>query len=336
MLFQNVELHNVAELIPAEDGQGWQMLRLPTSVSETLNKNAQYHSLCPAGCEIRFNLKDGQKAKVTLAAAATKVPAVVEVYQGCFRTQVEVVRNTPTEITIEPVGRNNLEKVRTDRNLPFDSRLFRVMLPTICQTQLIGIDGDVTPPQAGQTPKTRYLAYGSSITHGAFTVRPGGTYPAMTAKNLQVDLLNQGYAGGAHMEETIAQYLAGRIDWDFATLELGINVGGWQAEQFAAAVEKFIHIIGSAHRDKWIFCIDLFTFKGDLDVGHPHHQGFRDVVLKAAEAARFPKLVHIDGRDILKDVTGLAHDLVHPTDEGFFEMSSNLSAIMRQTMGTIR
>mgnify|MGYP002555374518 FL=1 len=43
------------------------------------------------------------------------------------------------------------------------------------------------------------------------------------AQALGVDYLNLGFAGNALMEEEMANYLVSRRDWDFASVEMGIN-----------------------------------------------------------------------------------------------------------------
>ena len=43
----------------------------------------------------------------------------------------------------------------------------------------------------------------------------------------------------------MADYIAGRDDWDFATLEMGINmIGDFDVEEFRSRVEYFIPKIG--------------------------------------------------------------------------------------------
>ena len=91
--------------------------------------------------------------------------------------------------------------------------------------------------------------------------------------------------------------------------------------------------ISTAHSDKWIFCIDLFRYTGDLVPGNSGHVQFRESVAAAVEKLDRPKLVHIDGRDILQDVRGLTTDLVHPSDDGFVEMGRRLAERIRHTMG---
>jgi len=300
--YQNVELHNVVELIPAEDGIGQYMLRIPSEVRETLNAAAKDNAPHPAGCEIRFNLQPGETAKIVLATDVDNVvPPVAEVYQGCFRTQVLLIEKEPAEVSITaPDAGAAIEQVTAEHGLPFDARLVRILLPALHRVKLISIGGPVSPPEPGQTPSKTILMYGSSITHGAHSIRPGGTYAMQTARHLGVDLLDVGFGGGAYMEDTLAEHIASRGDWDLATFEMGINVGGWSTEEFHGKVERFVDIISSAHPGKWIFCIDLFRYSGDL----------------------VPDC----------DVRGLTHDLVHPSDDGFIEMGRRLAERIRTTM----
>lgn len=334
MRHQNVELHNVVELIPAEDGIGQYMLRIPSEVRETLNGMAHLFAPYPAGCEIRFNLQPGETAKIVLATDVDNVvPPVAEVYQGCFRTQVLLIANEPAEVSITaPDAGAAIEQVTAEHSLPFDARLIRVLLPALHRTKLISIDGPVSPPEPGQTPSKTVLMYGSSITHGSHSIRPGGTYAMQTARHLGVDLLDLGFGGGAHMEDTLAEHIASRDDWDLVTLEMGINVGGWSTEEFHGKVERFVDIISSAHPDKWVFCIDLFRYAGDLVPDYAGHVQFRESVAAIVEKLDRPKLVHVDGRDILQDVRGLTSDLVHPSDDGFVEMGRRLGERIRNTM----
>jgi len=335
VLYENVELHNVAELIPADDGVGQYMLRIPDALRPHLNDSAKNNAPCPAGCEIRFNLEPGDTATITLATDVEDiVPPLVEIFQGCFRTQVAVIDKEPTELTVPALGAENaLEPVTADHKLPFDARLTRVLLPPLHRVKLLGIEGTMTPPRAGQTPARTILMYGSSITHGAHSVRPGGTYAMQTARRLGVNLLNLGFGGGAHMEAELAEHIASRNDWDFASLEMGINVGGWTTEEFHGKVERFVDILSTAHPDKWIFCIDVFRYAGDLVPDYQGHPKFREAVAEVVETLGRPKVVHVDGRDILQDICGLTHDLVHPTDDGFIEMGRRLAERIRTTMG---
>ena len=68
--------------------------------------------------------------------------------------------------------------------------------------------------------------------------------PSGWAQLLGVDLINLGFGGGACLEPEIADYIAGRQDWDFASLELGINLlRQVEPEEFARRVDYFVERI---------------------------------------------------------------------------------------------
>ena len=330
MIYRNVELHNVAELLPAEDGNGKLISRIPNRLRLTLNPNAKLRALYPAGCEIRFNLED-DSARIVLSS---EEPSIVEVFQGNFQISWHIIGTRPTEIKVTlPQNIDFLEKVTKEKHLPFDAHLTRVILPYAPRTRILSIEGKTSPPRRNQTPKKRYLAYGSSITHGARSYRPTGSYAMRTAQHLGVDLLNLGFGGGAHCEPQIADYIAEREDWDFSTLEMGINmVTRFSTKEFQKRVEYLVEKIANAHPDKWVFCIDLFTFAADFDPSAKKHKEFRRIVRETVENLDMPKLVHIDGRTLLKDVSGLTFDLVHPAPSGMEEIAVNLSNIIQAKM----
>ena len=329
MIYKNVQLFNVAEI----NGENL-LTRIPDELRITLNESAKSAALSAAGCEIRFNLEsETGKIILKLKDKPGLFFPVAEVYQGAFKSASYTIGKEPTEISIAfPQNIELLDKISKEKNLPFDSRLFRVILPYTPAIAIPEIEGDFVLPTKGQTPQTRYLAYGSSITHGSTAIRPTGTYAMRTAQLLGVDLINLGFGGGAHCESQMADYIAERSDWDFATLELGINMqASFETAEFKKRVEYFVEKIATTHPDKWIFCIDLFTFYADFDPASTKQNDFRKIVKETVKRLNMPKLIHLDGREILKSSSGLmAGDLVHPSPDGMEEMAKNLSGYIRK------
>ena len=220
--------------------------------------------------------------------------------------------------------------------MPFDSGLTRMILPYIPPVRLIDFEGDVSPPEPGQTPNTTQLSYGSSITHGATAIRSTGTYASRTSQLLVYDLINLGFGGGAHCESQLADYIAGRTDWDLATMEMGINMVGadkFTVEVFEERVNYFVEKIARTHQDKWIFCLDLFTFTEDLLGRDGKQERFREVVRKTVEDLDLPRLVYLNGKDLLQNIPGLTFDLVHPSPFGMEEIARNLSSAIMSSIG---
>jgi hypothetical protein len=333
MIYKNVELHNIHELLDDETGEGKTCCRIPNDLRLTLNDSAKNNALQATGGEIRFN-RTGERVVITLLNTNPDQPSMVEVYQGDFLKSIHAIGPTPTEVVIEkPEFLDLIHEVTAPGDLLFDTDLIRVVLPWRPPVKLISIEGETTPPRPDQSPPLKYLAYGSSITHGNTTIRPTGTYPFRTAQLLGTDLFNMGFGGGAHMEAGMADYLAGRTDWDVATLEMGINVvGSFEVETFKAKIDYFVTTIAEKHPDKWIFCIDIFPCRHDF-LGNKKAGTFRSIVKEQVQRLNMPKLVHVPGGDILTSITGLTTDLVHPSPLGFEEMARNLSAIMQARLG---
>lgn len=334
MKYQNIELHNVCDIIDTPGEAGITTSRLPADVRPNVNEGAQNNSMHGSGVEIRGMLPEGGKAKVVLQILDDNcVPPVAMVYHGCFSSQAIHVGFEPTEITIgQPNNIEAMQRITAEQNLPFDARLVRICLPAIHPVRIVSIEGDLTYPAPDATPERTMLCYGSSITHGAHAIAPHSTYAAQCANKLGVDLINLGVGGSAQMDAAYADHIAGREDWDFATFEMGINVRQWPIEKFRAAVDNFVTTIAQAHPDKYLFCIDLFTNDQDYAIEQQSGIGFREVVQAIAEKQNSPRVIHIDGRTLLTRPGGLQVDLVHPNDNGFQEMGTRLAEFITRTM----
>ena len=333
MIYKNVALHNMHELLDGKSGRGKIFCRIPNSLRLMLNDSAKNNALQATGSEIRFNMV-GKRVVITLLNTNPDQPSIAEVYQGDFLKSVHAITATPTEVVIErPEHMDLLGQLTVKEEALFDTALTRVVLPWRPSVTLISIEGETALPRANQCPSLKYLAYGSSITHGNTTIRPTGTYAFRTAQLLGADLFNMGFGGGAHMEAEMADFLAGRTDWDLATLEMGINViPRFEVEEFREKIDYFITTIAEKHPDKWIFCIDIFLCRHDF-FGNEKAEAFRAIVKEQVQRLDMPRLVHVSGKDILTSVTGLTTDLVHPSPTGFEQMARNLSFIMKGHMG---
>lgn len=334
MRYRNVELHNVCDLVEGDGLPGFGMTRLPAAILGSINPGARNKACMGAGCEIRGMLADGGRAKVVLQTVDSNVvPPVASVFHGCFRGQSLLVGKEPKEIMITtPANIAAMSRISADRKLPFDPRLVRIRLPSIHTTRILSIEGDLAYPAPGSTPARTMLCYGSSITHGAHAIPPEGPYAAQCARRLGCDLINLGVGGSAQMDRAVADHIAGRQDWDFAVFEMGINVRQWPRDKFQEAVEAFVSTVASAHADKFIFCLDLFTNDADFEDNPTKGVGFREVVRDVAGQFTSGKVVYVDGRTILTEPTGLCIDLVHPGDEGMQEMGEKLAGIISATI----
>lgn len=326
MTYDKVELHNCAEVT---EGDGYVALqRVPESVRAGLNPGAQQRVLQPASAEIRFVLEPGETAEVELSSAGHSGAVV---FCGDHRHSGLIgIGREPTPIAIALEGRlvECLGALR-DRPHAFDPGVVRIMMGGD-QVRLHGIKGRVRPPLKEELPSIRYLAYGTSITHGAAALLPHLSYAAQTARHLRADLLNFGVGGSCHAEPAFADYFAGRDDWDIASLALSVNMMDFSAEEFEERVRYMVHTVAGSHPDKPVACITLFTYFGDLGLENGSNTPdkmrlFRDILRKAVADCPTANAHIIEGPDMLRNVGGLTADLIHPAEDGMIEMGRNLA-----------
>jgi len=330
MIYRNIEFYNVEEIF--EKSNGLQLSRIPERVREKLNDNAKIRAIMPAGCELRFNLKS-EKAKIVVKASMEIVQraGICEIYFGDFFYNWYFVNENPAVIEIEyPQNLEKLKQLKKEKNLKFDPSVVRIILPHLVDLRIVDIEGEFESPQKNQVPEKKFLSYGSSITHGGFSIVPTYTYVAKTAYILGIDALNLGFGGGAHLEKEIADYIAERDDWDFATFELGVNmVSGFEVEEFKRRVDYFIEKIVSKNPEKYLFFMDIFPYHMDFD-NQEKQKKFRNIVKNKVEEINKKNVIHISGFEILKDVRGLMTDRIHPSSHGFEEMGYNLASILKK------
>jgi hypothetical protein len=91
------------------------------------------------------------------------------------------------------------------------------------------------------------------------------SYAFRIAQQLGTDYLNLGFAGCALMEEEMAEYLISRKDWDFASVEMGINAVGekrrLELAEFERRIDRFTQILAADPRP--VFATSIFVFNGE-------------------------------------------------------------------------
>ncbi|WP_461227269.1 GDSL-type esterase/lipase family protein [Lacticaseibacillus suihuaensis] len=323
MEYQNMDLHNVARVLPSPHGV--LLDRADAALFAALDEPGTHTSNNDSGVELRF-VMTGDTAQITLQAQEASELQVAYVMHGCFQGTYQetnlLLHTTPTTLTIHrPANLPRLQEVAAALNQPFDPAVVRLCLP-YCRNWLIDVQGAIRPPRPSEVPSSTYLAYGSSITHGTLAVTPMATYAQQTATKLSADLLNFGFAGSARLEPGVADALVARPDWDFATLEMGINMlGGFSVADFRARVRRFIAPFAEDPRPVLAFDMVATDYPDDpAKVAQ-----FRQVVQSEC-AGHLP---YVSGLKLLPDLSGLSADLLHPSIAGMTTIAANLTTQLR-------
>ena len=213
-------------------------------------------------------------------------------------------------------------------------RYFTINFPTYTRTMslYIGVDKNAT---VGEGMKYRnldpILYYGSSITQGGCTSRPGNTYQAVVSRRLNIDFVNLGFSGNARGEEAMAEYIAKQ---PMSVFVCDYDHNAPNVEHLEKTHYRFYEIIRNARPDLPI----LLMSKCDIDSHGPlMTEKRRDVIIDTLRRARQngdKNIYFIDGTEVFRgpyeDMCTV--DKCHPNDLGFAFMADAVEAQLRRIL----
>lgn len=326
---QNIRFHNVEELEPVEGG--WLLRRVGAAARARISPGVQENCFA-TGIELRFTMPDGAVdllLKTIPQAEAATAHIFFGSFQGGWEYSSKNIGADVTRIHIEyPAKLATLRRITAEKQLAFAPEVVRVVLPYV-PVIFAGVEGRTALPAADQLPQKTYLAYGSSITHGSLSLIQPDCYVFRNAQALGVDYLNLGFAGNALMEEEMANYLVSRRDWDFASVEMGINtterVKEFPLEVFEERIDRFTAVLARDPRP--VFATSFFRY---LDEDTDRTDKMRRIVRRYAAE----RLIFTDGLQLLDDETLISADGTHPDARGQEQIAARWSRIMAETLAT--
>lgn len=337
MIFKNAEFFNVSDMTPDAVHGGYIMHRFPASL-ESIMAGGGKANRDAAGVEIRFVMR-GDRVTLRLSAVPEE-DAEGRHFIGNCRASVyygnmlggwwdqEKDRHIGEEVTDlviqRPPEMQTCRDIHHIADFPYAADVVRVVLEA-GHYRFFDIIGDIEPPKPEQLPRRRYIAYGSSITHGSLGLYTAWYYPTRVGEYFRAETRNLGLAGSCFLEPEVANALAS-LDFDIATLELGINVLGMAEEEFDRRVRNLIATVAGAHPQAEIFCISPFYSHADWKGGHAP-TAFRRIIARAVADYDSPHVHEINGLTCLGSADGLSCDLVHPSPIGTDRITS---ALIRQ------
>jgi lysophospholipase L1-like esterase len=328
-----VEFHNVAELVPCEHPQGIELHRYPRDVASVLSTLGHHAAACSDGVELRF-VTAPSWVSVTLSARSNypfSDGATARVYRGDILVEEHEIPDgaTRTLKLMEPERLGPLPAA-TFAEGRFAPNVWRIVF-SHATVVFHGVDAagkTVRPPTEEEKPRRLWLAYGSSITNST----PG--YVEHAARHLGVDVANKGLSGSCQCEPEVATYLTDAEAWDFATLELGVNMrGAFDAKSFDERARHLTTEVVKAAGEKPVFLITMFpNYEDYIDPPNDTTQinrAFRSVLERIHADLGASNLHLVNGAHVLPTPAALSADMVHPSGDGHQLMGSRLAEIMR-------
>lgn len=208
-----------------------------------------------------------------------------------------------------------------------DMRQITINLPTYSSVKnlYIGLDenAEVLSPDEYAVSKP-ILYYGSSITQGGCTSRPGNTYEAIISRKFNADYINLGFSGNAKGEDIMADYIK-NIPMSVFVYDYDHNAP--TIEHLENTHERFYLRIREANPDLPIIFMTAPIYSPD-DFWKSRKELIRKNYEKAV-AAGDKNVYFIDGKDLMKIAKDDGTvDGCHPTDLGFFSIAEAVIEVL--------
>lgn len=346
MIFENLDFHNVEEIYSHKNIDGALLARIPERVSQYLSKTGQIIMLCLSGSEIRF-VSDTYPVKITLSVdkiiqqLGDGVLTEAHVFFGGLQLRQRFVikqEKTTLSITVPPKFLTMARKIAV--GAPFSPNVCRIRfwgttMGTPIRFHGIETRGNIRPPKAEEVPSLRYLAYGSSVTQGAYASGPHLSFVDLVGTRLGADVINLGTSCSAYCEPELADYIAKRSDWDFATLALSVNmIDCFSPRKFSERINYMIDRIAKSNSNRPVVCITIKPYYGDY-VKSIKPDLYRNLLRNAVESSPHKNVYLIEGPELMPDVAGgLCSDMIHMGDHGMIQIGNNLAEKLKPILQT--
>ena len=321
----------------------------------------------PCGVRLRFATDSG-RVGVTFLATDLAMPgrprrAVV------FNLQAggELAKATSTRgnaIVMKPDAPGGFELVRGDADtvvfdVPVGAPVCEIWLPhnAFVELRALVVDDAATVTAPPGESRSKWIHYGSSISHCMEALEPAKTWPAVAARRAGFALQNLGFGGQCHLDQFVARTIRD-ADADIVSIKTGINVVNMDSMRervFVPALHGFVDTIREGKPDvpivviSPIFCPSAETRPGPtvpdqsgkfvtIDGFEPYRTGclsltrIREILAEAVAKRR------ADGDTQLHYVDGLrlfgaadAHDLpddLHPNPQGYQRMGERFAPLL--------
>ena len=303
--------------------------RIPVSVAEKVSKGIYDMRDFTAGGRVRFSTDSDKIYLKATFRNAEEVTCMTSISVKGFDLYADGIFSG---VFTPPYGKNEGD-IKTYVNLSEKKeREITVHFPLYAGVSelYIGVaEGSSVRPAKPYKYETPIVFYGSSITNGAASSRPGMTYEAILSRMLSADHRNLGYGGCAKGEEAMAEYIASLPSSVFV---LDYDFNAPTVEHLAATHEPMYLNIRATHPDIPVIFITRPGFRYNAD-----EVARRNIVLKTYEGAkaRGENVYFVDGETIfgIFGGDGGSVDGCHPNDLGFACVAAALDPIFAEIYG---
>ncbi len=278
-----------------------------------------------AGVRAEFDT-DAQSALLVVERLDDEPGCVDVVVDGALR------RRVPVRCGIQSL---QLDLKRVDLKREAANARIELWLPQAGITRVHGLELEgATRVTAVPSVRSRWIAYGSSVTQCFEAAGPTDTWPARVARAHAWDLTCMGFSGECFLDEAAAETIAG-APADLVTVCAGINVynrAEWNGAELHSRLDAFLRTIRRGTSVAPIIVISPLASASRESTRNAVGMTLADVRAVVADVARrttVPGVGYIDGTDVLgMGDQELLHDGLHPSAEGYAHMATRLGPLL--------
>lgn len=179
----------------------------------------------------------------------------------------------------------------------------------------------------------RVLVYGTSITQGACSSRPGMLYTNLLSRNLDVEVLNMGFSGAALLEKEVAHEIGKLKNIDLLIIDVEANAG--VDLRMKERLEDFLEIFDTYHPNTKTILVSRIPFAFDLydtyriNMNKMYRSWLKKLVKDYQEKDKL--FYYLDLKNVFgKNFTEFTVDGIHPTDLGAYKIYESYRRIIKK------
>ena len=221
-------------------------------------------------------------------------------------------------------------------------KLIELWLPQFGQFRLKSLEiADDATLEGRLDYRQRWITYGSSITQCRAAASPTQTWPAIVARERDLNLTCLGYGGQCHLDPLIARAMRD-MTADYFSICVGINIygaGSLNRRTFRPGICAFVRLIRDKHPDVPFAVISPIFSPPREDqenaVGFTLRAMRKEVALAVEDLrAHGDRNVHyVNGLDIFgPGLADLLPDQLHPNAEGYKRLAQNFLRVVAEPL----
>lgn len=322
--FRVYGLYNYREELPFK--------RMPDSVAASVSEKVKCLNACTTGGRVRFSTDSKYIAIKAVMPSVTTFPHMTLLGTAGFDLFIDDERSAFRKAFMPPaVIKDGYESIlyfpdcRT-RNITINFPIYSSV-----ESLYIGLQNSAGIGGGKEYHfKKPVLYYGSSITQGGCTSRPGNSYPAILSRQLDCDFINFGFSGSAKGEPAIAEYIS---SMEIGALVCDYDHNAPNADYLAATHEPFYKKI----REKAPILPIVLISKPDFDISSREDIMRRECIYRTfihAVQNGDENIFFIDGQSFFNDGSKDCYtvDGCHPNDAGFLKMAERIGCTVGEIL----